>query len=83
MLRKYIYASLGVGLLLIVPSIAEAGLRVNGVGLNGLSLNGANLNGTSFQGTALNANQITPSAIQGSVRVEGGQLAIQTRPVSK
>lgn len=65
---KYLYACLAAGVLLSVPLLAEARLASNGVSLNG---------------TDLNTNQITPAATQASVRVEGGQLVIQTSPIAR
>jgi hypothetical protein len=65
---KYLYGCLAAGLILSVPLIAEAKLAVNGQSLNGVSLN---------------TSQITPAATNGTVRVEGGQLVIQTTPIAR
>jgi hypothetical protein len=65
---KYLYSFLVAGLLLNVPLIAEAKLAANGM---------------SMQGPGLITSKITPVATQGIVRVEGGQLVIQTAPIAQ
>lgn len=64
---KYFYACLAAGLVLGIPFTAVARLSSNG---------------TSMNGTALNPSQITP-VNEGVLRVEGGQLVIQTSSVTK
>ncbi|MGH2413291.1 MAG: hypothetical protein ACRDEA_06300 [Microcystaceae cyanobacterium] len=40
-------------------------------------------NGVSLKGNDLNASQITPAATADSIRLEGGQLVIQTTPIAQ
>ena len=64
---KYLYGFLAAGLILGFPLIAKARISLNGVGLNG---------------TDLNTNQITPAATNSTIRVEGGQLVIQSAQIA-
>jgi hypothetical protein len=70
---KYLYGCLAAGFILCIPLIAEAKLATNGLRTNGLRANGIDLN----------TSQITLAATNGTVRVEGGQLVIQTAPVAR
>ena len=64
---KYLYSYLAAGLILSVPLIAEARIAVNGREPNG---------------TDLNTNYITPAATNTTIRVEGGQLVIQSAQIA-
>jgi hypothetical protein len=63
-----IIGSLAISLLLVIPLKGESRLGANGVSLNG---------------TNLNANSIAPTASEGVLRVEGGQLVIETSPMAR
>jgi hypothetical protein len=56
------------------------GTSFNGANLNGTSLNGTSFNGTNLNGTNLNRERKTLSISEGRVRLEGGQLVIESQP---
>ncbi|HEY9824489.1 MAG TPA: hypothetical protein V6D19_03515 [Stenomitos sp.] len=70
---KCLYGFFAASVLLVLPLIAEARLAANGENLNGVSLNGIDLN----------TSQTTPTATNSMIRVEGGQLVIQSAPIAQ
>ena len=65
---KCLYGCLVAVSILSVPLMADAKIVSNGVSLNG---------------TVLNTNQMSHAATNGTVRVEGGQLVMQTTSIAR